>query len=94
MMTSNSATVSFPMSTVVRVEGGSFNVVGTATRVNVGTMVNSDPAIYPANAVFSNLESNVSYEFAIEIISNASDRTVIGRFSITQSSKQFGTLYG
>ena len=80
-VTTDSGTVSFPMPDDVRVEGGSFDVMGTATRVNGGTVVNSDPATYPDDAVFSNLVSNTSYSFVIDIVSNASDRIVIGTFS-------------
>ena len=92
--TSTGAIVTVPISDDVRVQDGSFDVVGNATLVRDNTVViTSEPATYPDNAVFLNLVPNVSYEFAIEIVSKASDRTVIGRFSITQSSKQFGILY-
>ena len=80
-VTTDSATVSFPMPDDVRVEGGSFDVVGTATRVTGGSAVESEPATYPDPAVFSNLVSNTSYSFVIDIVSNASDRIVIGTFS-------------
>ena len=80
-LTSNSATVSFPESGVVRVEGGSFSVVGTATRVSDNTMVTSDSATYPDSAEFRNLKSNTSYNFVIQIVSQATDGIMIGSFS-------------
>ena len=73
--------MSFPESGDVSVQEDSFNVVGTATRVNGGITVDSDPATYRNSAVFRNLEPNTSYNFAIQIVSQATDGIMIGSFS-------------
>ncbi len=67
----------------LRVEGGNFSVIGTATPVNGGSSVTSDPTTFPDDAVFCTLEPNTSYNFVIQLVSQASDGIMIGSFSGT-----------
>ena len=82
-MTSESAEISVPLSTAVNVQANSFNVVGTATQAGDSAMVTSDAATYPANAIFNDLDSNTSYSFVIQIVSQATDHKIIGSFNGT-----------